>query len=126
MIRVVSNTYEIVFINNTHITYGESSEFNESILSISDIKSIVNRHSLGKLLLTPEDIAKVQALVPPEGVTGSSLEEVEVEGVPTINSVPLYRLNNSGSYVLTTPDIWFKSNGYYIPAYIADTLGVIV
>ena len=124
MIRVVSNTYEIVFINNVYITYGESSEFNESVLSISDIKSIVNRHSLGKLLLTPEDIAKVQALVPPEGGTGSSLEEVEVEGVPTINSVPLYRLNNSGSYVLTTPDIWFKSNGYYIPAYTANTLGI--
>lgn len=125
MIRVVSNTYEIVFIGNKYITYGESLEFNESILSIPDIKGIVNRHSLGKLLLTPEDISKVQALVPPEG-GGSSLEEVEVDGVPTINSVPLYRLNNSGSYVLTTPDIWFKSNGYYIPAYTADTLGVIV
>ena len=41
---------------------------------------------------------------------------------PTVNSLPMYTLSNSGEYVLCTPDTWLLINGYYIPAYTEDTI----
>lgn len=42
---------------------------------------------------------------------------------PTTNSVPLYTLNNNGTYVLCTPDIWLNINGYLVPGYLPSTIG---
>lgn len=43
---------------------------------------------------------------------------------PTVNSIPLYTLGNSGDYVLCTPDAWLNINGLLVPGYSATTLGV--
>lgn len=43
----------------------------------------------------------------------------------TVNSIPLYTLDNSGAYVLCEPDLYLKFGDYYVPAYSAGTLGVV-
>lgn len=41
---------------------------------------------------------------------------------PTVNSLPLYTLNNNGDYVLCKPDKWLVLDGFYIPGYTEATL----
>ena len=42
---------------------------------------------------------------------------------PTVNSIPLYTLDNNGAYVLCTPDVWLDINGWFVPGYSTATLG---
>lgn len=46
----------------------------------------------------------------------------ETVTTPTVDSVPLYTLDNNGAYVLCTPDAWLNINGYLVPAYNQSTI----
>lgn len=46
----------------------------------------------------------------------------ETHQSPVVNSLPLYTLDNGGTYVLCTPDVWLNINGYYVPGYSAATV----
>lgn len=48
---------------------------------------------------------------------------VESATTPKVNSIPLYTLDNNGDYVLCTPDIWLKIQGFYVPGYSGATIG---
>lgn len=53
---------------------------------------------------------------------------IENSTVPgkTTETVPLFTLDNTGTYVLCTPDKWIQMEGVYLPAYTAATLGIVL
>ena len=52
-------------------------------------------------------------------------DAIHPDGFPTttVNSIPLYTLDNNGTYVLCTPDAWLDINGWLVPGYRPETLG---
>lgn len=56
-----------------------------------------------------------------DGFTDKPIHNVKPK---LVNSIPLYTLDNNGDYVLCKPDVWLDVNGYYIPAYLKETLNL--
>lgn len=53
--------------------------------------------------------------------TPTSVESSTVT-TPTVNSIPMYTLNNNGDYILCTPDTWLNINGFLVPGYNPATI----
>lgn len=56
------------------------------------------------------------------GVLETTLVDPSTVTTPTVNSVPLYSLDNNGEYVLCTPDTWLNINGFLVPGYNPATI----
>ena len=119
-IVIKSIGYTYTFLSNISIAPLQEVTIHVASLTTKDIlklKSFIG----SKVHVSNTDLEKLDTST---GSSSTDLEETKIEEIPTINAVPLYTLNNEGSYVLTTPDVWLKNGEYYIPAYKANTLGV--
>lgn len=75
------------------------------------------------------DISTLTTKTYVDGLVGAKQDKVSnvpLGSVTTVTSetVPLFTMNNNGTYVLCTPDSWIKIGNVYIPAYSAQTIGI--
>ena len=71
-----------------------------------DLSGYATQDDLGRKLDIPETIQK------------------ESSNPTLVNSLPLYTLDNEGTFVLCTPDIWINLDGFFVPGYAAETLSI--
>lgn len=90
------------------VSLGEQAEGLESQIALKADKTALAEYTTSTQLETKLDKPVETA---PETVT-----------TPTVDSVPLYTLDNNGAYVLCTPDAWLNINGYLVPAYNQSTI----
>lgn len=105
--------------------------FNDLQQKINDIQSFLDQSTIqkSKIVKAKSDInnsIKVEEKddafeLYSEKVTSKPLQHVQPK---LVNSIPLYTLDNNGDYVLCKPDVWLDVNGYYIPAYLKETLNL--